>query len=101
METLKSERPARCSRPTCSVSSALRHLQRAKDTATKAIMDAIAAEATRRGMTDVKLLVWTNEYLRGDQVLTSAKIEKLLSRYNDEIHSGGLMGIWTAKHGWS
>lgn len=82
------------------VTAAIKKVEAAKDLATYVIKQAIAEEARKRKLTKIELLVWESKYWRGDKVVANARIEELLEAYNEEIHSGGLMGIWSDERGW-
>jgi len=87
---------------TPALEEALRGLQRAREVVEEAIKEAIAMEACRAGITEIRLMGWWgDEYWQGDTAAPiNEEIELLRKLYCQAVSPAWLEGRWTEKSGW-
>jgi hypothetical protein len=85
-----------------SLAASYKALNKAKDLFEKDILYAIETEAIRLNLTEIKLLTWSDVYLRGEEeVEAPKKIDYLLRVYYDNINPQGIQALWNHKNGWT
>jgi hypothetical protein len=83
----------------------LQKLVREKKKATDRLENEILVEmvriAKRKDLSCIMLLPYGNCYKRGDDDdVEVPELDKLDDLYSEEVHPGGLQGLWTPERGW-